>query len=428
MFSHKSKPAPSSTYLRPTLAISVIAMLSACNISYSEDEAKAPEPAVESASTDYGYDTYGEDNLADSMASNDASTAAGSTQMASGKEGAAAIADSEERPTMQLQVVLDRAGFGPGVIDGEMGLSTKNALRGFQEANGITVTGSLDEATQTKLTKWEAIPATRVVTIPVSWSDATYTDIPEDTAEKAKLKSMGYTSLDEKLAERFHTTAQVLKMLNPDGRPAGMSGEGSPDTAKPSSSPSTDTAKAGASNQSLFRPGQQIRVPNIGADRIAPGRVDDRDWQRTLAMLGVGTEQPEADRVVVSKSGKTLKAYQGDKIVALFTVSSGSSEFPLPLGEWKILGEAFNPPYNYDPEVLGKNNADGETFTLPPGPNSPVGVIWIDLSKEHYGIHGTPDPETIGRAQSSGCVRLTNWDAARLSQMVSTQTKVIFEA
>jgi lipoprotein-anchoring transpeptidase ErfK/SrfK len=178
----------------------------------------------------------------------------------------------------------------------------------------------------------------------------------------------------------------------------------------------------------MFRPGQQIRVPNIGADRIAPGRVDDRDWQRTLAALGVGTEQPEADRIVVSKSGKTLKAYNGDKLVALFTVSSGSSEFPLPLGEWKILGEAYNPPYNYDPEVLGKDNSNGKTYTLPPGPNGPVGVIWIDLSKEHYGIHGTPDPETIGRAQSSGCVRLTNWDAARLSQMVSTKTKVIFEA
>jgi lipoprotein-anchoring transpeptidase ErfK/SrfK len=131
---------------------------------------------------------------------------------------------------------------------------------------------------------------------------------------------------------------------------------------------------------------------------------------------------------VVSKKGDTLKAYQGDKLVAMFTVSSGSSEFPLPLGEWDIVGIARNTPYSYDPEVLTGGKEDGETHMLPPGPNGPVGVVWIDLSKEHYGIHGTPEPETIGRAQSHGCVRLTNWDAARLAGMVSQSTQVIFEA
>tara|TARA_B100000519_G_scaffold96000_1_gene83464 strand:- start:501 stop:1010 length:510 start_codon:yes stop_codon:yes gene_type:complete len=169
-------------------------------------------------------------------------------------------------------------------------------------------------------------------------------------------------------------------------------------------------------------------VPNIGADRIKPGSVNNSDWQKTLASLGVGTEQPEVDRIVVSKAGKTLKAYQGDKLVALFTVSSGSSQYPLPLGEWDIVGEAYNPTYSYDPEVLGRNGSDDGTHEFAPGPNSPVGVVWIDLSKDHYGIHGTPDPETIGRAQSSGCVRLTNWDAARLAGMVSQSTQVIFEA
>ena len=156
--------------------------------------------------------------------------------------------------------------------------------------------------------------------------------------------------------------------------------------------------------------------------------MDDSTWQDTLVSLGVGTDQPKVDRIVVSKAGKTLKAYQGEKLVALFTVSSGSSEFPLPLGEWDIVGEAYNPPFNYSPEVLTGGREEGEEYTLPPGPNGPVGVVWIDLSKEHYGIHGTPDPETIGRAQSHGCVRLTNWDAARLAGMVNTNTQVIFEA
>ena len=167
-------------------------------------------------------------------------------------------------------------------------------------------------------------------------------------------------------------------------------------------------------------------MPNIGGDAIEPGAIADRGWQQTLAALGVGSDQPEVDRIVVSKSADTLKAYRGDKLVAMFTVSSGSSQFPLPLGEWDILGEAYNPPYSYDPAVLGQG--DGAPYKLPPGPNSPVGVVWIDLSKEHYGIHGTPDPETIGRTQSSGCVRLTNWDAARLAGMVSQSTRVIFEA
>jgi lipoprotein-anchoring transpeptidase ErfK/SrfK len=269
-----------------------------------------------------------------------------------------------------------------------------------------------------------------VVTIPASWSDASYTDMPEDVEEKAKLEKLGYKSLDERLAERFHTTVEVLKQLNPGGKPAGLT-QGS-ETPTPTTTPTPTPSASGTANtsgtSSYFTAGQQIRVPNIGGDRIAPGSVEDTSWQQTLASLGVGSDQPEVDRIVVSKAGKTLKAYQGDKLVALFTVSSGSSEFPLPLGEWDIVGEAYNPPYSYDPEVLSGGKEDGKEYTLPPGPNSPVGVVWIDLSKEHYGIHGTPDPETIGRAQSSGCVRLTNWNAARLAGMVSQSTQVIFEA
>ena len=425
--------------------------LTACNMQGQDNEQQDDTVAQADTGEDYGYETYDQDNLADSMASNDnrymnANGEDGMNRSSAEVDGKASqmgegtdIPDAEERPVMQAQVVLDRVGFGPGVIDGKMGMSTENALRGFQEANDLQVTGKLDDATKTALAEWERIPATRVVTIPDSWSDANYTDIPDDAAEKAELEKLGYSSLEERLAERFHTTVEVLRTLNPGGRPAGMSETG---TSRSGSSASpTPTASASASakpngtgstarsgSDSQFAPGQQIRVPNIGADRIAKGAVEDRDWQRTLASLGVGTDQPEVDRVVVSKAGKTLKAYQGEKLLALFTVTSGSSQFPLPLGEWDILGKAFNPPYSYDPEVLGKSDTDGETYQLPPGPNSPVGVVWIDLSKEHYGIHGTSDPETIGRAQSSGCVRLTNWDAARLAQMVSTSTQVEFVA
>ena len=442
--------------------------LAGCGMEGDTSDETAEANSTAQADTDYGYETYGDDNLADSMASND--DAYNSVQRdgapmsvdgenvgpngdMAGATTPSSIPDSEERPIMQAQVVLDRIGFGPGVIDGKMGMSTENALLGFQEANDLETTGELDEATKQALSEWQRIPATRVVTIPASWSNATYYDIPDDVAEKAEMERLGYTSLDERLAERFHTTVEVLQQLNPNGRPAGASASASGTerpsegrsnagaTATPSPTPSatasprpSSSASAAGGTQmasnsdSIFQPGQQIRVPNIGADRIAPGAVEDRGWQQTLASLGVGSDQPEVDRIVVSKAGKTLKAYNGDELVALFTVSSGSSEFPLPLGEWDIVGEAYNPPYSYDPELIVGADKSDEKRQLPPGPNGPVGVVWIDLSKEHYGIHGTPDPETIGRAQSSGCVRLTNWDAARLAGMVNTDTEVIFEA
>ena len=390
--------------------------LAACGMDGAEDETETTSASAEANSaSDQGYETYSDDNHADSMASNDeASSASGSSD--------AQIEDPEDRPIMQAQVVLDRIGFGPGVIDGKMGMSTENALSGFQEANDLEITGKLDEKTKSALAEWDRIAATRVVTIPASWGDIEFKEMPEDTAKKAEMENLGYTSLDEKLAERFHTTVEVLRQLNPNGRPAGSS-----DTAQPTTNDAeADAPPTKRPGDGYFRAGQQIRVPNIGGDAIKPGSITDQGWQKTLAALGVGSDQPEVDRIVVSKSEDTLKAYQGDKLIAMFTVSSGSSEFPLPIGEWDILGEAYNPPYSYDPEVLGQG--DGETYKLPPGPNGPVGVVWIDLSKEHYGIHGTPDPETIGRAQSSGCVRLTNWDAARLAQMVSPSTQVIFEA
>ena len=419
--------------------------LAACSSHGQGNEDTEQSASADTGQNEFGYETYSDDNLADTMASND--NAAGKGDAMAGVDDA--IPDSEDRPIMQAQVVLDRQGFGPGVIDGKMGMSTKNALDGFQTANNLEVTGELDDATKQALAEWEQIPATRVVTIPAEWGRETYYQVPEDTEDKAQMQRLGYNSLDERLAERFHTTVEVLKRLNPDGRPAGMDASANGASGTPASAPPTPTATASArassspsptptgsgtgftpqqGPDSYFSAGQQIRVPNIGGDRIAPGSIEDRNWQQTLAALGVGTEQKKVDRIVVSKAGNTLKAYDGETLVAVFTVSSGSSQFPLPLGEWDILGEAYLPPYEYDPEVLGNDDADGETYTLPPGPNSPVGIVWIDLSKEHYGIHGTPDPETIGRAQSSGCVRLTNWDAARLAQMVSQSTQVIFEA
>lgn len=341
------------------------------------------------------------------------------------------LADAQARPEMQLQVVLDRLGFGPGVVDGAMGMSTVNALEGFQEANGLPVTGEHDAATKTALAQWNSVPATRVVRIPASWGQIAYRPVPDDPADQAKLPHLAYQTLDEKLAERFHTTPEVLRMLNPGGQPAGTptatASASGVATSTPSPTPSASASPA--PEPAVFRPGQLVRVPNIGFD-LDPATADDNeDWQRTLASLGVSAAQPKAARIVVDKSAGTLRVFDGaDKLVALFTVTTGSRHDPLPLGHWKVLGVSRNPPFHYNPDLFWDADPGDEKAKLPPGPNGPVGVVWIDLSKDHYGIHGTPEPQTIGRAQSHGCVRLTNWDAARLAEMVDGSTEVEFVA
>ena len=349
---------------------------------------------------------------------------------AMGQKADEQIPDSEPRPMMQAQVVLDRLGFTPGVVDGKEGLSTRNAVSGFQEANGLEVTGKFDEETKQKLAQWNNIPATRVVTIPEDFAAGPFVKIPEEETDQAKLQTMAYQTLDEKLAERFHTTVETLKMLNPGGMPAGAKGApAATASASPSATPTPADSGSDAALVSTFRAGQQIRVPNVGGDVVDASAAGDTNWAQTLQMLGVGTNQPKVAKVVVSKSKGTLKGFdESGKLVAVYTATMGSKHDPLPLGQWKILGIAKNTPFNFNPDLFWDAEPGDEKAKIPPGPNNPVGVVWIDLSKEHYGIHGTPSPESIGRAQSHGCVRLTNWDAARLAQMVSTKTEVLFEA
>ena len=167
--------------------------------------------------------TMAADNLADPMASRDGQAV-----------GANDIADPEQRPIMQAQVVLDRAGFMPGVVDGKMGMSTVNALKGFQEANDLPTSGKMDDETTKALSRWQTIPATRVVTIPATWGSETYYATPEEPGDQAKMQRLGYTSLDERLAERFHTTVETLKQLNPGGRPAGAPAATTGDSKVPS--------------------------------------------------------------------------------------------------------------------------------------------------------------------------------------------------
>lgn len=365
-----------------------------------------------------------------------ATPAAGSTAAAAAPAGPdyarlapADIPDAVQRPVMQAQVVLDSQGFGPGIIDGKEGISLTNALMGFQEAQGLPQTGKLDDATKMALSQWSQVPATKVIRIPDSWGQIAYHPVPKEPAEQAKLSDLGYRNLDEKLAERFHTTVEVLKALNPGGQPASLqSGTPTPAASGSASAKPTPTPSAsGAADQPVFHAGQMVRVPNVGLDAEPGAAGDDKDWSTTLASLGVAAQQPHVARVVVDKSGGWLKGYdEAGKLVAAFTVTTGSQHDPLPLGEWKIVTVDKNPKFHYNPDLFWDAKATDKAATLPPGPNGPVGIVWIDLSKEHYGIHGTPEPQTIGRTESHGCVRLTNWDAMRLAQSVKKGVEVAF--
>lgn len=312
-------------------------------------------------------------------------------------DAAATGAPFAEEPVLRAQVILDRIGFSPGVIDGAEGQSYVAALRGFQAANDLDESGELDAVTVRALQPWANVAATRLVVIPAGFAAGPFVpDFPDDAAAQATLPMLGYRNLMEALAERFHTTPEMLVALN------------SPDT------------RIGA--------GRMIRVPNIADVDALPTADDARGWGGTLQRLGVASEQPAADKVVVDKSDSVLRVYdaEGD-MIAQFPATMGSSHDPLPIGNWTIKGVARNPEFHYNPELFWDVSDSKQAELLAPGPNGPVGVVWVDLSKPHYGIHGTGEPQTIGRAESHGCVRLTNWDAARLAQMVKPGTAALFQ-
>ena len=302
-----------------------------------------------------------------------------------------------ETPALRAQVILDHLGFSPGPIDGKDGQSYAAALRGFQTANKLDASGKLDEPTLAAMAKWRDVAATRLVIIPEAFAKGPFIpDFPADAADQAKLPALGYKNLMEALAERFHTTPETIVALN--------------------------------SAETLVGAGKTIRVPNIAdIDEQAPAQ-DARGWHNTLVRLGVSPTQPKAEKVVVDKSEGVLKVYDAsDQLIAQFPATMGSEKDPLPIGEWKIQGVSRNPDFHYNPKLFWDVSDSKEAQLLQPGPNSPVGVVWVDLNKPHYGIHGTSEPHTIGRAESHGCVRLTNWDAARLAQMVKPGTPAKFQ-
>lgn len=306
---------------------------------------------------------------------------------------------------LRAQVMLDRAGFAPGVLDGNYGMLMDRAVRAFQEARGLTVNGRLDKAT------WAALPREAhppLVRLAISGEDAAgpfVVSIPEDMEAKAKLQALHYTSVEEALAEKFHTTPEFLRKLNPGA--------------------------------DFSAPGTAILVPNVRgvasmpADMpppLAGAAANPVTWGEMVHELSVQPGLPKAARVIVDKSETSVRAVDAQgRTIAFFPATIGSEKDPLPIGKWTIKGTARLPPFNYNPELFWDAEPSDEKAKVPPGPNGPVGIAWIDLSKPHYGIHGTPEPTAISRSESHGCIRLANWDVARLAAMIAPGTPAILQ-
>jgi lipoprotein-anchoring transpeptidase ErfK/SrfK len=279
----------------------------------------------------------------------------------------------DEETSTRLQIFLDNSDFGPGKIDGKIGEFFGKALQHYKRAHGMPETGAVDS--------WllDQVPQT-FTTYTIREEDSKQVgELPAEHAEQAKLKWQPYTSMLEFVAERYHSAEDYVRKLNPGKK--------------------LDDLK----------PGDVVTVPNVlpfELEKFTEGKMP-----KNPAFA--------ARKILVDTREHFLEIFDGNRLVAEFPITPGSTTLPAPIGTWKIVGVAVWPWFRYDEGMLNYGQRTDTFYNLPPGPNNLVGVLWAGLNRKGIGIHGTNNPETIGRAASHGCIRLANWDAARVKDLIS---------
>lgn len=295
------------------------------------------------------------------------------------------------------QVMLDRLGFSSGEIDGRMGTNVRNAISAFQTAQGLPVTGQLNAATWQRLTEQSGgvPPLVTYIMTDADLAGPFTPDIPTDLVEQSTLKALSYREPLEAVAETFHVSPRLLRSLNP--------------------------------RSTFDRAGEQLTVPNVIVTETppAPDFAPAHGRGRGAAPVGTSGQPVVTIYVTTATSALTVEDDNGH-VIFHAPVTSGSEHDPLPIGNWTVKGVQRNPTFRYNPDLFWDANPAHSKATIPAGPNNPVGVAWIDITKEHYGIHGTPEPSLVGHVESHGCVRLTNWDVQRVATWARPGTPVIF--